>query len=138
MRAVKSLKIYTLIGCFLDEKIQKSYVSWQWRVMQSLKKSWILVSKMTWRIWWIFTQPLKGSKISLRWAIRPKYMKFELKQYRGVIFHDTEQWCKIWINPDLVVSKMAWGIRWTFIRARKVWNIVHWWTLLVKSIWFFS
>ena len=48
-----------------------------------------------------------------------KYIKFELKKYRGVIFHDTEQWCKIWINPDLVVSKMAWGIGWTFIRAPK-------------------
>ena len=49
----------------------------------------------------------------------PKYMRFELKKYRGVIFHDTEQWCKIWINPDLVVSKMARGIGWTFIRALK-------------------
>ena len=49
----------------------------------------------------------------------PKYMRFELKKYRGVIFHDTEQWCKIWINPDLVVSRMAWGIGWTFIRALK-------------------
>ena len=49
----------------------------------------------------------------------PKYMRFELKKYRGVIFHDTEQWCKIWINPDLVVSKMAWGIGWTFIIALK-------------------
>ena len=48
----------------------------------------------------------------------PKYMRFELKKYRGVIFHDTEQWCKIWINPDLVVSKIAWS-RWTFIRAIK-------------------
>ena len=26
----------------------------------------------------------------------PKYVRFELKKYRGVIFHDTEQWCKIW------------------------------------------
>ena len=41
------------------------------------------------------------------------------KKYGGVIFHDTEQRCKIWINPDLVVSKMAWGIGWTFIRALK-------------------
>ena len=49
----------------------------------------------------------------------PKYMRFELEKYRGVIFHDTEQWCKIWINPDLVVSKMAWRIRWTFITAPK-------------------
>ena len=41
------------------------------------------------------------------------------KKYRGIIFHDTEQWCKVWINPDLVVSKMARGIGWTFIRALK-------------------
>ena len=47
----------------------------------------------------------------------PKYVRFALKKYRGVIFHDTEWWCKIWINPDLVVSKMAWGIGWTFNRA---------------------
>ena len=25
-----------------------------------------------------------------------KYLKFDLKKYRGVIFHDTEEWCKIW------------------------------------------
>ena len=49
----------------------------------------------------------------------PKYTSFELQKYRRVIFHDTEQWCKVWINPDLVVSKMAWGIGCTFIRALK-------------------
>ena len=31
----------------------------------------------------------------------------------------TLKWCKTWINPDLVVSKMAWGSGWTFIRALK-------------------
>ena len=25
----------------------------------------------------------------------PKYTSFKLKKYRGVIFQDTEQWCKI-------------------------------------------
>ena len=25
-----------------------------------------------------------------------KYVRFELKKCRGVIFHDTEQWCKLW------------------------------------------
>ena len=34
-------------------------------------------------------------------------------------FHDTEQWCKIWINPELVVLKIAWGIGWIFIKALK-------------------
>ena len=27
----------------------------------------------------------------------PKYIRFELKKYRGVVFHDTEQWYKNWI-----------------------------------------
>ena len=35
----------------LDEKVQKSYLSWHWWVMQSLKKNWLLVPKMTWQIW---------------------------------------------------------------------------------------
>ena len=35
----------------LDEKVQKSYLSWHWWVMASLKKNWLLVPEMTWRIW---------------------------------------------------------------------------------------
>ena len=38
----------------------------------------------------------------------PKCMMFELKKCRGLIFHDTERWCKIWINPDLVVWFQKW------------------------------
>ena len=50
----------------------------------------------------------------------PKYTRFELQKHRGAIFHDTEQWCKIWINVYLLVSKMAWGIGWTFIVVLKI------------------
>ena len=60
-----------------------------------------------------------------------KYMRFELK--RGVIFHDTEQWCRIWINPDLMVSKMARGIEWAFIRAPKVWKLYKAYTVSVRK-----
>ena len=63
----------------------------------------------------------------------PKCRRFELKIYRGVIFDDTEQWFKIWINPDLVVSKMAWGIGWTFIRAFKS-EKLHFEGFFVQSI----
>ena len=28
-----------------------------------------------------------------------------LKKYRGVIFHDTEEWCKIWKTTDLWFGK---------------------------------
>ena len=66
--AVKSLKFCTLKGSFC-KKVHKSYLSWHWRVMQSLKKNWIVVSNMTWGICWIFIKPLKSPKISFRWAI---------------------------------------------------------------------
>ena len=36
------------------------------------------------------------------WA---KYILFELKKYRGVIFHDIEEWCKIWRKTDLLLGK---------------------------------
>ena len=67
-----------------------------------------------------FNPTTQKSKIftSMRYFC-PKYMRFELKKYRGVIFHNTEQWYNIWINSNHVVSKMAWGIGWTFIRALK-------------------
>ena len=68
----------------LDEKIQKSYVSWHWKVMESLKKNWLLAPKMTWEIWWIFTQPLKSPKISLRWTILSKlYEAWAKKTHRS-------------------------------------------------------
>ena len=31
----------------LDERVQKSCVSWHWRVTQTLKKNWLLIPKMT-------------------------------------------------------------------------------------------
>ena len=34
-----------------DEKAHKSYVSWHQKVMQILKKNWLLVPKMTWGVW---------------------------------------------------------------------------------------
>ena len=36
----------------------------------------------------------KSENFTLMDHFCPKYMRFELKNYRGVIFHDTEQWCK--------------------------------------------
>ena len=48
------------------------------------------------------------------WA---KYILLELKWYIWVIFHDTEEWCKIWKKNRLVVWKMVWGIWQIFTRA---------------------
>ena len=76
--------------------------------------------KMTWEIWWIFTQPLKSPKIPLRWAILSKVCEVCAKKIQRsyLLWHWTVM--QNLKNPDLVVSKMAWGIGWTFtIRAPK-------------------
>ena len=47
------------------------------------------------------------------------HSKIWAEKIQRVIFYDTEQWYKIWVNPELVVSKMTWKIGWTFITALK-------------------
>ena len=51
------LKVYKISA----KKVQRSCVSWHWRLMQNLKKNWFVVSKLT-RIWWIFIRALKSLK----------------------------------------------------------------------------
>ena len=47
-------------------------------------------------------EPLKVSKIFiLMGSFWVKYIFFELKKYRGVIFHENEEGCKIWREIDL-------------------------------------
>ena len=49
----------------------------------------------------------KHSKVSkiftLMGSFWAKYILLELKKYRGVIFHDTEEWYKIWKKYWVVV-----------------------------------
>ena len=44
------------------KKVQRSYTSWHWRVMQNLKKNWLVVWKMKWGIWQLFTRALENPK----------------------------------------------------------------------------
>ena len=101
------------------KKCQKSYLSWHWRVWQSLKKNWHVVSNMTKGIWWLPSNHSKVWKLLFVQSIKVWAKKKKKEKYRGVIFYDTEQWCKIWIILDLVVSKLAWGIWWTFTKSHK-------------------
>ena len=61
----------------------------------------------------------KVPKFHFNGILFSKVFEVWAKKYRGVIHYDTEKCCKIWINPDLVISKMAWGIERTFIRSLK-------------------
>ena len=63
------------------KKIQKSYLSWHWRVIQTLKKIELSVWKMTWGIWWILTRAVETLKIcTLMGNFCWKYGMFELKK----------------------------------------------------------
>ena len=59
----KISKIYTLMSCFWPKyvmfelgKVHRSHVWLHWGLMQNLKENWLVFSKMTWRIWQIFTR----------------------------------------------------------------------------------
>ena len=73
--------------------------------MRNSQKNWFVVSKMT-RIWWILTWALKILKMStLIGFFCAKYITFDRKKYRAVIFLNTAEWCKIWRKTDLWSGK---------------------------------
>ena len=65
------------------KKVQNSYLSWHWRVIQTLKQNLLFLWKMTWGIWWILTQAEASLKICT-WMghFCWKYVMFEPKSYR--------------------------------------------------------
>ena len=84
------------------KKVQRSYLSWNWRGIQNLERNRLVVSKLADGIWQNLTWALKVSKtfilMSSFWA---KYILFERKKYRGVISHQAEKGYKIWRAIDL-------------------------------------
>ena len=108
--AVKSLKFWALMVSFCPDHIKfqlKKYT----RVISNDTEERCKVPRKTdlsFQIWQEFGEfSPSHSKV---WnfyfdeLFLSKVCKVSAKKYRGVIFHDSEQWCKIWINSDLVVS----------------------------------
>ena len=61
---------------------------------------------MTWGIWWIIMEAVASLKMcTLMYYFSRKYIMFEPKKYRGVMFHNTEEWCNIWGGTDLCFEK---------------------------------
>ena len=92
-------------------------MSWKWRMMQNLKRNWLVIWKLTWGIWWILTQALESlknfhfnvlllSKVYIVWAkkVERSYLSWN---WRGIQNLGRNQ---------LVVAKLAWGI----------WQILTW------------
>ena len=68
------------------KKVRKNYLSWNWRVIQTLKKNWLFLWKMTWRIWWILMRAVESLKnCTLMGYFCRKYAIFELKKYGGLV-----------------------------------------------------
>ena len=112
IRALASLKIGTLMGFFCSKLKMyelKTYVKWtyasrQWRMIQKLKRNWLVSWHLEFDQFWFDYS--KISKIcTLIGCLWPKYIMFELKKYRGVMFDVTEYWCKIWMKTDLYFLK---------------------------------
>ena len=67
-RALVSLKMGLWFDRFVCPKLKicelkiyrGSYMSWEWRIMQKLRRNWLLCSKSAWAIWRILIQALKN------------------------------------------------------------------------------
>ena len=71
---------------FWVKKVQRSYVWWHWTLIQNLKENWLLLSKMTWGIWEIFTRGLESLKIGILMGFFClKWKMYELEIYRELI-----------------------------------------------------
>ena len=107
-RAIESLKIGILMGSF-SPKLKKYQLKIHRGVMCHENEEWcktwrgIDLSFQNWHedfdeFW---PEHLKVSKILiLMGSLWAKYMLFELKKYRGVILHETEEGYKIWRGID--------------------------------------
>ena len=62
-----------------------------------------------------------------------KYLMFDLKKYRGVIFHDTKGWCKIWRKTDLWFGKWHEEYGKFSPEPLKVSRLGPWWDPFVQS-----
>ena len=59
-------------------------------------------SKFTWGIWRILTRALESLKnVLFNGILLKKVYNIWAKNCRGVMFHNTEEWCKIWREIDL-------------------------------------
>ena len=142
IRTLESLKNFHFNVLLLSKvyivwakKVQRSYLSWNWRVIQNVERNRVVVSKLTHGTWQILTWALKSLKdiftsMGFFWA---KCILFELKKYRGVIFHDTEEWCKIWRKTDLWFEKWHEKFGKFSPELLKLSKLGLWWDSFVQS-----
>ena len=78
--------------------LQWSYVSWQWRMIQKLKRNWLVVLKLTWGTSQILTRALESLKnLCFNWLLVTKvYIVWATKVQRSYL-----SWhCGVWRKTD--------------------------------------
>ena len=106
---VKFHQICTLINSLKYTILAKKYRG----VISHDPEDWCKIWKKTYLLFqkWqefgeIWPEHSKGYKTcTFTCSYCAKYLMFDLEKYRGVIFHDTEGWCKIWRKIDLWFRK---------------------------------
>ena len=123
------LKVYKTLAI----KVQRSYGSSPWRLMQNLKKTDLLFQK--WQQFGEFwPEHSKVSNICFSTgSYCAKYLILDLKKYRGVIFHDTEEWSKIWRKTDLLIGKWHGEHGKILPEDLKISKLGLWWDHLIQS-----
>ena len=112
-----SLKNFSFNGLLLSKvyivgakKVQRSYLSWHWRVMQNLKRNWLVFSKLTWGIWLILMWAFESLKICTWWVpFVESIYNFRWKSTEELSFMTLER-------NRLAVSKLT----------RRIWKILSW------------
>ena len=109
-------------------------MSWQWRMMQKLKRNWLVVLKLTWGTSQILTRAFESLKnLSFNWVLVTKvYIVWTTKLQRSypswqwrVMFTLKKNWLVVWNRlfgkfsaEHLKVSKL--GLWWDpFVQSRK-------------------
>ena len=101
----------TMMGSFWPKrnasarKFQRNYVSWHWKAMQNLSENWFVVWKMTRNLVNFHASSWKTENLLLMGFFHRKPLKFLMKKYRRIIFHDTGECCKVWRKLSLCFKK---------------------------------
>ena len=95
-------------------------------MMKNLKRNILVVSKWREGIWRISTCALESLK-------NLQYIMFALKKYRGVIFHDTGEWYKLWRKADLWFGKWHEEFGKFSLEHWKVSKLTLWWIPFFQS-----
>ena len=142
---VKFHQICTLIGSFCWKSIKfllkiyrgvMSYDPEEW--CKIWRKTDVLIQKWQ-ELGEFWPEHSKVSKIFfLIGSYCAKYLMFDLRKYRGIIFHDTKECCKIWRKSDLWFGKLHEEFGKFSPEHWKVSKLGIWWDPFVQSRKFIS